>query len=96
MLRNQYEFVVLIIFDLLTKVLRNHHESIVLIIFDLLTKVLRNHHEFTVLIILDLLTKLLRKHHDPSHAFRRKMNFLKIVEALLQLIGCSPVAGQTW
>ena len=68
---------VLIIFDLLTKVLRNHHESIVLIIFDLLTKVLRNHHEFMVLIILDLLTKLLRKHHDLSHMVSNEMTSLQ-------------------
>ena len=36
---------VLIIFDMLTKVLRNHHEFTVLIIFDLLTKLLRKHHD---------------------------------------------------
>ena len=45
MLRNHYEFIELIILEMLTKVLCNHYESMVLIIFDLLTKVLRKYYD---------------------------------------------------
>ena len=64
MLRNNYEFIELIIFDLLTKVLCNHHVSMVLFILEMLTKVLRNHYEIVELIIFEMITKVLCNHHE--------------------------------